>query len=142
MQKSVGGSRNQQQQQGCSSTPACSRRVSDWVNLFQSSEKCPSLDNAEIGQYSCSKLLKELEAAESDSDPEDLMVTEDDVELVRIPEDWLEMVNLTKGCQGSRWICIPYLKCLVSTKKCRMRLRSVQRATRIWVEVRGNGVQS
>jgi hypothetical protein len=100
------------------------------------------LDNAEIGQYSCSKLFKELEAAESDSDLEDLMVTEDDVELVRIPEDWLEMVNLTKGCQGSRWICIPYLKCLVSTRKCRMRLRSVRRATRIWVEVRGNGVQS
>jgi hypothetical protein len=92
-EKKDSGNRDQHQQQGSSSTPAGSRRVADWVSLFQISDKCRTLEDMELGQYSYSRLLQELEAVESDSEHDDPMVTKEEDELVRIPDRWLEIAE-------------------------------------------------
>jgi hypothetical protein len=55
-----------------------SRKVVDWASLFQNGKECSVLRGSEIGQYSCSKLLKELEAADSESDEENFMLVDGD----------------------------------------------------------------
>jgi hypothetical protein len=39
-----------------------------------------------IGQYSCANLLKELEAADSESEEESFMMVDGDDELVKMPD--------------------------------------------------------
>jgi hypothetical protein len=39
----------------------------DWISLFQSSEDSMQIEQSELAQYSCSRLLREMEAAEVDS---------------------------------------------------------------------------
>jgi hypothetical protein len=43
-----------------------------------------------IGQYSCANLLKELDAADSESNEEKFMLVDGDDELVRVPESQVE----------------------------------------------------
>jgi hypothetical protein len=44
------------------------------------------METSEIGQYPCSKLLREMEAVDLDVEEEDLIIINDDDELVRLPE--------------------------------------------------------
>jgi hypothetical protein len=46
-----------------------------------------------MGQYSCSNLLKELEAADSESGEENFMIVDGDDELVKIHDSWLDGVG-------------------------------------------------
>jgi hypothetical protein len=74
--------------QGCRtcSTLAGGRKVMDWVSLFQNREETMAMENSELTQYSYSRLLREMEAAMSDSDEEGIDMLQDDNELVRLLE--------------------------------------------------------
>jgi hypothetical protein len=50
-----------------------------------------------IGQYSCTNLLKELEAADSESVEENLMLVDGDDELVKNPNSWIEGIEMKSG---------------------------------------------
>jgi hypothetical protein len=43
------------------------------------------LRGSELGQYTCSNLLRKLEAANSESDDENFMMIDGDEELVKMP---------------------------------------------------------
>jgi hypothetical protein len=45
-----------------------SKKVMDWVSLFQNSDDNRLLQETEVGQNSCAKLLREMEVAESFSE--------------------------------------------------------------------------
>jgi hypothetical protein len=60
--------------------------VATWVSLFQTEEENLGLMSSEVGQYSCVKLLREMEALESDADEEISILTVEDVEMMNIPE--------------------------------------------------------
>jgi hypothetical protein len=55
------------------------------------------LQNIEVGQYSCTKLLREMEAALTESNEEDLKMAEGDDELIRLPESWLGKILQAEG---------------------------------------------
>jgi hypothetical protein len=44
--------------------------VATWASLFQTEEENLSLRSSEIGQYSCTKLLREMENLESETEDE------------------------------------------------------------------------
>jgi hypothetical protein len=73
-------------QAGQGSIPTGSRKVSDWARLLQCSEEKKPLGDCELGDYSCARLLREMETAASESNGEDPMMDEDDNELVTILE--------------------------------------------------------
>jgi hypothetical protein len=65
--------------------------VLDWASLFQSGEETRMLESNEIAQYSYTRLIREMEAAESDIEDEEMKVVNDsDEEMVRIPGDLLD----------------------------------------------------
>jgi hypothetical protein len=67
----------------------------DWVSLFQGCEDEVMLKSNELSHYSCTRLLRKMEAAGSGSDEEmeAEMVGVDDGELVSIPGSWLDSGN-------------------------------------------------
>jgi hypothetical protein len=71
------------------------RKVMDWVSLFQGCEDEVMLKSNELSHYSCTRLLRKMEAAGSGSDEEmeAEMVGVDDGELVSIPGSWLDSGN-------------------------------------------------
>jgi hypothetical protein len=82
---------------GSFSTPAETRKVADWANLFQDSEEQGSLRDCVVGEYSCTKLLKEMEVVASDSDEEIVDVAVED-EVMTIPDSWIQG-GLPKGSE-------------------------------------------
>jgi hypothetical protein len=64
--------------------------VSDWVSLFQNAEENRFIRESEIGQYSCSNLLRKMEVVLSESDKEDVVMTARDEEVMFLPECVLE----------------------------------------------------
>jgi hypothetical protein len=79
---------------GSGSTPAGSRSVLDWASLFQNEEETKMLETSEIVQYSCTRLLREMEAAYSDLDDDEVnMVNVSDDEMVRMPDELLERLT-------------------------------------------------
>jgi hypothetical protein len=70
------------------------------------------LGRSEIGQYSCTRLLREMEAAMSESEGEDTVMVEGDEELVRIPEEWIK----GSGEVICRIASVYYLNWLISKK--------------------------
>jgi hypothetical protein len=86
---------------GPKATPMSSKRVMDWVSLFQNSEENKMLQETEVGQYSCAKLLREKEAAESESEEGDVMmgITVEE-ELVQLPEAWSVNRAEMESCDG------------------------------------------
>jgi hypothetical protein len=71
---------------GSSGRHSNSKKVSTWVSLFQTNEENVGSENSELGQYSCTRLLKEMEALESDGDDEIASMVMDDGEMVTLPE--------------------------------------------------------
>jgi hypothetical protein len=75
--------------------PSGSKKLMDWVSLFQDSEDTMKMENSELAQYSCSRLLRDMEAAEVESEEEfDSMCLDD--ELATLPAEW------TRGLDESR----------------------------------------
>jgi hypothetical protein len=73
----------------------------DWISLFQNSDENRLLHETEVGQYSCTKLLREMEAAESESEGGDIVMNNaDEEELVHLPEAWLENLADKKSGGG------------------------------------------
>jgi hypothetical protein len=66
-----------------------SRKVASWAALFQDSDCC-RVGSSELGHYSCTKLLKEMEVLESDVEEEEQDMMQADDELVRISVEWLQ----------------------------------------------------
>jgi hypothetical protein len=73
---------------------SCGRKVATWASLFQVEDENMTLEWSELGQYSCTKLLSEMEALEA-KDEEECMMKMDDEELVSIPEGWTENLGKT-----------------------------------------------
>jgi hypothetical protein len=71
---------------GSASKSSSSRKVVMQASLFQSEEENVGLDNSELGHYSCTKLLKEMEALESAVDEEIIRMVVDDTEMIHLPE--------------------------------------------------------
>jgi hypothetical protein len=67
-------------------TPESYRKVASWASLFQDRDNSMLAGNSEIGQYSCTRLLREMEMVESDFDEEIEGLSTYDLELVRLPE--------------------------------------------------------
>jgi hypothetical protein len=86
---------------GPKATPMSSKRVMDWVSLFQNSEENKMLQETEVGQYSCAKLLREMEATESEFEEGDVMmgITVEE-ELVQLPEAWSVNRAEMESCDG------------------------------------------
>jgi hypothetical protein len=65
-------------------------KVMDWISLFQDSGECMQMESNELTQYSCTTLLREMEAAaNSDSDMDEVGLGgggDKDDELVHLPE--------------------------------------------------------
>jgi hypothetical protein len=91
-----GGSNNSKdkgQNSGNSSSPTGCRKVADWASLFLSRNENSKLMGSAIGQYSCTNLLKELDAANSESEEENFMLVDGDDELIKVPDSWLEKME-------------------------------------------------
>jgi hypothetical protein len=75
--------------QNTNSTPplGSSQKVADWVGLFQSEGERKMMEPAKIGQYSCTKLLKDLEAPGVESGEDEVMDELGDDELVHLSEN-------------------------------------------------------
>jgi hypothetical protein len=80
-------------------SPESSKKVASWASLFQNKEENSMVEKSQIGQYSCMKLLREMEMAESESDEEPKNVESDDLELARIPEKWCQMLGSSEMAQ-------------------------------------------
>jgi hypothetical protein len=64
-----------------------SRQVATWAKLVQNNDEQFELGSCEIGQYSCTKLLREMEAVDSEANDEASVAAMDDVEMVCLPDD-------------------------------------------------------
>jgi hypothetical protein len=65
------------------------KKVATWASLFQDEDEKLALEGSELGQYSCTKLLKEMEVLEAEDDEEEYVMRMEDDELVSLPERWL-----------------------------------------------------
>jgi hypothetical protein len=63
------------------------RKVASWASLFQSDEADMLLEASELGHYSCTKFLREIEAIESNG--EDAM-SQDESEPSVLPAEWCQ----------------------------------------------------
>jgi hypothetical protein len=70
------------------STPEGRKRVSNWASLFQTPEENMMVEKSKVGQYSCTKLLRDMEMAELEFEEEDKMLEVDDEELIRLRKEW------------------------------------------------------
>jgi hypothetical protein len=82
-----------------STTPLGSRKLMNWVSLFQDREDTMRMENSELAQYSCSRLLRGMEAAEVESDEEKYPMCMYDAELLRFPAEWIKEEEIKKGAQ-------------------------------------------
>jgi hypothetical protein len=78
MGQNVGGSL------GSSSRPSSNRKVATWASLFQTKDENFGLERSKMGQYSCSRLLREMEAVESEAEDEIASMTVVDVEMMTL----------------------------------------------------------
>jgi hypothetical protein len=90
-------SKNSTTPYGLGSTPAGSRKVIDWPNLCQGSDEKKLMGDCELGDYSCAKLLREMEATTSNSRDDHLCMAKGDDELVTIPESGLANMDQGEG---------------------------------------------
>jgi hypothetical protein len=72
-------------------------KVASWVSLFQNEEESLGSYASELGQYSCVKLLREMEALESEADDEIQGLSHEDVEMMEIPEELRSTVSKNLG---------------------------------------------
>jgi hypothetical protein len=82
-----------------STIPSGSRKLMNWVSLFQDSEDTMRMENSELVQYSCSRLLREMEATEVESDEEKDPMCMDDAEVLRFPAEWIKEEEIKKRAQ-------------------------------------------
>jgi hypothetical protein len=72
------------QGQPLSGAGGSSKRVATWARLLQDEENMGQIENSEIRDYSCIKLLRDMEALEQEEEEMQDMV-QDDEELVTLP---------------------------------------------------------
>jgi hypothetical protein len=75
---------------------ADSRKVVTWASLIHNEHL--SLEASEIEQYSCTKLLREMEVVDSDDENEESMLAQDDVEMVCLPK------NICAEISNEKWV--------------------------------------
>jgi hypothetical protein len=61
--------------------------VVTWAKLFQNNVEQFDLGSCEIGQYSCTKLLREMEAVDSEAEDETSDAAVEDVEMVFLSDE-------------------------------------------------------
>jgi hypothetical protein len=86
-QATPGPSQNMGRLQGSGSKCGDSRQVATWANLFQNNVERFDLGSCEIGQYSCTKLLREMEVVDSEAEDETSDDAVEDVEMVCLPDE-------------------------------------------------------
>jgi hypothetical protein len=69
-----------------------------WAKLFQDDDSVKRLEFSEIGSYSCSKVLREMEAMEAEEEEDDLSVDKLDEELTTLPESWCHCLEKDEMC--------------------------------------------
>jgi hypothetical protein len=72
------------------------------VSLFQNRDETVAMENSELAQYSCSRLLTEMEATVSGSEEENHDMLQDENELVRLPEQWIQ-----EALGVDQWLGLP-----------------------------------
>jgi hypothetical protein len=75
------------QYENSSNKDSSTKKVAYWASLFQNDEEHSKTCASELGQYSCVKLLREMEAIESDADDEIQYMSLEDTEMVDLPKD-------------------------------------------------------
>jgi hypothetical protein len=86
-QATPGPSQNMGRLQGSGSKYGDSQQVATWANLFQNNVEQFDLGSCEIGQYSCTKLLREMEVVDSEAEDETSDAAVEDVEMVCLPDE-------------------------------------------------------
>jgi hypothetical protein len=81
---------------GSGSKHGDNRQVATWAKFFQNNDEQVDLGSCEIGQYSCSKLLREIEAVDSEANEEASVVAMDDVEMICLPDDVCAEISSVK----------------------------------------------
>jgi hypothetical protein len=66
--------------------------------LFQDDDSIKRLEFSKIGGYSCSKLLREMEAMEVEKEDDELSVDKLDDELTTLPESWCQSPGKEEMC--------------------------------------------
>jgi hypothetical protein len=89
--KKQDGSTPQQGPNGTRSSSS-SRKVATWASLFQEDDEVKRMEGSGIGEYSCLRLLKEMEALEQEEEDELQPMDQDENELVTIPVGWCEKI--------------------------------------------------
>jgi hypothetical protein len=96
-----GDKSKEKQNSGNFTTPSGGKEVLDWASLFQNREESMLMEKSELAHYSCTKLMREMEAAEeSESEEENDLGEGDDGELVKLPEKLLEIAMEIDSGQG------------------------------------------
>jgi hypothetical protein len=97
-----GGKSNTKQNPSSFSSSGGGRKVMDWISLFQDRKESRVMENSELAQYSCTKLLREMEVvADSDSEEQGKGLVECcDNELVQLPKRLVEMAMEIDSGQG------------------------------------------
>jgi hypothetical protein len=83
--------------QGSGGGSSDSRKVA-MTSLFQNCEEQLDLGSSEIGQYSCAKLLREMEVVDSEADEEKAVMDLEDVEMVCLPD------NICVEISKQKWV--------------------------------------
>jgi hypothetical protein len=89
--KKQDGSTPQQGSNGTRSSGS-SRNVSTWASLFQEDDEVKRMEGSGIGEYSCLRLLKEMEALEQEEEDELESMDQDENELVTMHVGWCEKI--------------------------------------------------
>jgi hypothetical protein len=93
------------------STPGSSRKVMDWISLFQNREENKMIENSGIAHYSCTQLLRDMEAAadfKSESGRKDEVTGFDD-EVMHLLEDLLQAtmkIDYAQKLPGTLLCCL------------------------------------
>jgi hypothetical protein len=74
--------------------------VATWANLFQNKDEQMDLGLSEIGQYSCTKLLREMEVVDSEAKEAESVNALDDVEMVCLPKNFCAEISGEKWTEG------------------------------------------
>jgi hypothetical protein len=81
------------------------RKVASWAGLFQDEVDSKMLEESEIEQYSCTKLLREMEALEVEDDDDEGLIRMDEDEVVNLPEGWaMEIPEKSSLLPESRFV--------------------------------------
>jgi hypothetical protein len=77
------------------------RKVASWAGLFQDDEEARKMGRSEIAEYSCIRLLREMEALEQEEEEDEMQpMDQDDNELVTLHLNWCEKIADNMNVDG------------------------------------------